>query len=128
MLFLFFLLLFNLFHFAGFIFVESQNIGQVPVVDVHLFTLLFDISTFNKFYVDFGALFEAIVLKGPAGDDTECDFSAFEGYDEAFWGLTYFFLQVLKELSGIGGLLDVNSLCFSLENAILVYEDEAHLW
>ncbi len=77
--------------------------------------------------MDFGALLETVVLKGPAWDDPESDFSALESDNKALGGLTDFLFQVLEQLSGIGGLLDINPLGFGLENTILVNEDKSHL-
>lgn len=67
------------------------------------------------------------MLEGPARNDTESDFSALKGDNKALGRLTDFFFQVLKQLSGIGGLLDIDSLRFGLENAVLVNEYEPHL-
>jgi hypothetical protein len=67
------------------------------------------------------------VLKGPSRNDTESDFSAFKGDNKAFGRLTDFFFEVLKQFSGVGSLLDIDSLRFGLENAVLVNEYEPHL-
>ncbi len=67
------------------------------------------------------------MLKGPTRNDTESDFSALKSDNKAFGRLTDFFFEVLKQLSGIGSLLDINSLCFGLENTVLVNEYEPHL-
>ncbi len=66
------------------------------------------------------------MLEWPARNDTKSDFGAFECDYETLWGLADFFLQVLKKLSGVGDLFNIDSLSFSLEYAVLVHEDEAH--
>jgi hypothetical protein len=122
--FLFFLL--DLLHIAGLVFVQAQDVVQVAVVDVHLLALFFEVCPFDELDVDFGALLETVVLKGPAWDDAESDFSALESDNKALGGLTDFLFQVLEELSGIGGVLDIDPLGFGLKNTILVNENETH--
>lgn len=124
----FFLLLFDFLHFCIVILVEAQNVVEVPVVDVHLLVLLFDICILYELDMDLGALLEAVMLKRPARDDAESYFSAFKGDDKAFSRLSDFFFQILKELSGVLGLLDVYPLSFGLENSVFVDKNETHFY
>jgi hypothetical protein len=67
------------------------------------------------------------VLERPAWNDAKGYFGTLEGYDETFGWLADFLLEILEQLSCVGGLFHVNSLGFGLQNAVLVYEDESHL-
>ena len=96
------------------------------MINVGIFLFLLLILFLQQLQIDLHPLFDPVVRDGPPSYDSIFDFSLLNPHYELPCFLPDSFFEIVQQLLRILAEIDVDSLCFGLEDAVFIYQNESH--
>lgn len=105
---------------------KAKDIVEISMINVSIFLLLLLILFLQQLQIDLHALLDPVVGDRPPSYDSIFDFSLLNSHYKLPWLLPYPFFKIVQQLLSILTEIDINSLCFGLEDAVFIYQNESH--
>ncbi len=105
---------------------EAEDVVEVALIDVHVLIFFIQLEVFQQFDVDLHTFLDAVVGNGPAANHAVAHLPLLDSHDEVLRTLSNSLLQVLQDLCGVLAEVDIDSLGLRLQDAVFVYQYEAH--